>query len=193
LSEEDSFRTLIRRVRDGDAQAAAELVRRYEPAIRLTVRVRLTDPRLRRVLDSMDICQSVFGSFFARVASGQYNLDTPDQVKQLLTTMAWNKLQNHQEKQKARRRDCRRLQDTPDADKKVVDPGSPPDEIVISRELLEEIRNRLTPEERYLAEQRAMGHSWKEIAAAVGGQPNALRMQHKRALDRVLRELGLEE
>src|SRR5262245_23610315 len=55
-----SFDELMRRVRAGDEQAAADLVRRYEPAIRRAVRVRLRDPQLRRLLDSIDICQSVF-------------------------------------------------------------------------------------------------------------------------------------
>ena len=33
-SGNEGFQVLLRRVRDGDGQAAAELVRRYEPAIR---------------------------------------------------------------------------------------------------------------------------------------------------------------
>jgi hypothetical protein len=36
-----------------------------DPAIRRVVRVRLQDRQLRRLLDSMDICQSVLGNFFA--------------------------------------------------------------------------------------------------------------------------------
>ena len=51
MSLDESFRDLICRVRAGDEQAAYELVRRYEPAIRVAVRVRLSDPGLRRVLD----------------------------------------------------------------------------------------------------------------------------------------------
>ena len=68
-------------------QAAAELVRHYEPAIRRAVRVRLVDTRLNRLLDSMDICQSVMASFFVRAALGQYELNTPDQLLRLLATM----------------------------------------------------------------------------------------------------------
>src|SRR5262249_31237363 len=49
----------LRRVRAGERAAAAELVRRYEPQIRLEVRLRLRDRRLRRLFDSTDICQSV--------------------------------------------------------------------------------------------------------------------------------------
>jgi DNA-directed RNA polymerase specialized sigma24 family protein len=51
----------------------------------------------------------------------------------------------------------------------------------------------LTAEEQHLAEQRALGHSWKEIAAAVGSEPNTVRMRLSRALDRVTQELGLED
>ncbi len=78
------------RVRQGDEQAAEELVRRYEPEIRLEVRgwLRLRNPGLRRVFDSMDICQSVLASFFARAAVGDFDLDEPPQLIRLLVGMA---------------------------------------------------------------------------------------------------------
>src|SRR5438477_459861 len=72
LSEHPSFEEFIRRIRSGDQQAAVELVRRYESAIRLEVRLHMSDPNLRRCFDSVDICQSFLGSFFVRVAAGQY-------------------------------------------------------------------------------------------------------------------------
>src|SRR6266480_4019842 len=110
MSDELSFRDLIGRVRKGEQSAAAELVRRYEPAIRRAVRFRLTDPRLRRTCDSMDVCQSVLLSFFVRAASGQYDLDSPEQLLRLLTTMARNKLISQVHKHGAARRDYHRLQ-----------------------------------------------------------------------------------
>jgi hypothetical protein len=57
---DSGFSDFIRRVRRGDERAAEELVERYGPAIRRVVRVRLRDPRLQRLMDSGDICQSVF-------------------------------------------------------------------------------------------------------------------------------------
>lgn len=87
-SDSESFRALIARVRAGDEQAAAELVQHYEPAIRRAARVRLVDTRLNRLLDSIDICQSVMASFFVRTALGQFELNTPDQLLRLLATMA---------------------------------------------------------------------------------------------------------
>ena len=56
------------------------------------LRVRLVDTRLNRLLDSMDICQSVLASFFVRAALGQYELETPEQLLKLLATMTRNKL-----------------------------------------------------------------------------------------------------
>src|SRR6516225_793826 len=108
------FADLIRRVRAGEEEAAADLVRRYEPAIRRVVRVHLRDPRLRRVLDSMDICQSVLATFFVRANLGQYELDTPDSLLKLLATIARNKLSNQAARQHAARRDHRREQSLSD-------------------------------------------------------------------------------
>jgi hypothetical protein len=41
MPSDPPFAEFIHRIRQGDEQAAAELVRRYEPAIRLEVRMRL--------------------------------------------------------------------------------------------------------------------------------------------------------
>jgi RNA polymerase sigma factor (sigma-70 family) len=193
MSEQESFRELIRRVRSGDAEATTELVRRYEPAIRLAVHVRLTDPGLRRFLDSMDICQSVLMSFFVRAAAGQYELETPEHLLKLLTTMARNKLISQAHKQRAARRDYRRLQHDVSDGRDVIDSSPEPSQVVADQEILHELRSRLTAEERQLAELRALDRSWKEIAAEVGGEPNTLRMRLTRALDRVTHELGLED
>jgi hypothetical protein len=58
-ADASSFREFIQRLRAGDPEAAAPLVR-----------VRMSDPRARRFLDSVDICQSVWAAFFVRVTGG---------------------------------------------------------------------------------------------------------------------------
>jgi RNA polymerase sigma factor (sigma-70 family) len=193
MSEEVPFRDLIQRVRAGDTQAAADLVRRYEPTIRLVVRRRLTSPGLRRVLDSMDICQSVLASFFVRAALGQYELGTPEQLLKLLAVMARNKVRNHALHQGAARRDYRRVRDAGPEEREFVDPGRGPSQVVADQELLREVRRRLSAEEQQLAEQRSLGRSWPEIAAEVGGSPDGLRMRLNRAIERVSQELGLAD
>jgi len=193
MAEETTFADFLRRIRDGDEAAAAELVRRYESAIRVEVRMRLDDPRFHRVLDSMDVCQSVLASFFVRAASGQYDLQRPEQLVALLVTIARNKAIRAVRRQRAQRRDDRRH---------VVLSGSSPDlasaepsasRIVSGRELLAEVRSRLSEEERRLADLRAEGRQWAAIASEVGGTPQARRKQLARAIDRVSIEIGLED
>src|SRR5262245_2798467 len=110
MSDQPSFTELIRRVRGGDAEAAAEIVRRYEPEVRRAIRLRLTDTGLRRVFDSMDICQSVLGNFFVRAAAGQFELEQPEKLLRLLVEMARNKLHDQVSYHQAARRDQRRLE-----------------------------------------------------------------------------------
>ena len=187
------FEDLIRRVRGGEEEAAAELVRRYEPAIRRVVRVHLHDPGLRRVLDSADICQSVLATFFVRANLGQYELDSPASLLKLLATIARNKLTNQAHRQRAGRRDYRRAQILGDQGGKLRSPQSDVTEQAAAREMLAKVREYLTDDERDLAERRGRGDSWAEIAAATGGSAEALRKKLTRALDRVLQRLGLDE
>lgn len=194
MPDDESFRTLLCRVRAGDQEAAAKIVRQYEEAIRRAVRLRLTDPRLRQELDSMDICQSILANFFVRAAVGQFDLADPGQLLKLLTTMVRNKIINHGRRIRAQRRDRRRLQaGGSDALDFVADSGESPSQIVAGRELLDEARRRLSPEERYLAEQRGLGRPWDELGAELGKSPEALRKQLQRAIDRVAAELGFED
>ena len=190
--EVEQFRTLLARVRAGDAEAAALLVSEYEPAIRRYVRVHLTDARLRRVLDTMDICQSVLANFFVRVAAGQFDLGEPEHLLRLLASMARNRLLNHARDQRAARRDNRR-QTTGDALELTQDPGPSPSRLASGKELLEAVRNRLDPQERGLLERRMRGQDWAEIAVGLGGSAEALRKKLARALDRAGRTLGLDE
>jgi RNA polymerase sigma-70 factor (ECF subfamily) len=192
VAEELPFLELVRRVRAGDEAASAELVRRYEPAIRIAVRARLTDPGLRRLFDSLDICQSVLANFFVRATAGEFELCRPEQLIQLLATMARNRVTDHALKQQAARRDYRRNERTAGDDIEFVDPGPGPSDEAFLRELLQAFQSRLSPEERKLADQRALGRSWADIAAEFGGTSDALRMQLDRAVNRVTRKLGLE-
>lgn len=192
MSDEVSFQELIARVRRGDERAAADLVRRYEPAIRRAVRFRLTDPKLRRTCDSMDICQSVMLSFFVRAASGQYDLESPEQLLKLLTTMARNKLLNQARQNQAACRDNRLVSDDI-ADHELIAPTPGPPEQVEAKDLLQEVHRRLDPEERQLVDLRNQGHDWNTIAKTVGGSAVSLRQKLHRALARLSQEFGLEE
>ncbi len=194
MSDSETFLDLLQRVRAGDQSAASELVRQFEPELRRAVRVRLSDPRLRRVIDSVDVCQSVLANFFVRVSVGEFDLRQPEQLLHLLMVMVRNKLRDKARRQQAVKRDQRRLDARAEADLDGLPGREPtPAQVAEWRDLLAEVRRLLTDEERFLADQRALGREWAEIAAGLGARPDALRKQLTRALDRVVAQLGLEE
>jgi RNA polymerase sigma-70 factor (ECF subfamily) len=190
----DEYTSFIRRVRAGDERAAEELVRRYEPEIRLEIRVwlRVRDPRLRRVFDSMDVCQSVLASFFVRAAVGDFDLDEPQQLIRLLVGMARNKLSEHVKHHQRDRRDVRRTAAVDPGEYVPAAAGETPSQVVAGRELLQKFRALLSEEEARLADLRASGLDWSAVAARLGGTPEARRKQLARAVERVGNDLGLD-
>jgi RNA polymerase sigma-70 factor (ECF subfamily) len=192
MADDSTFADFLRRIRAGDEQAAAELVRRYESAVRVEVRMRLGDSRLRRVLDSMDVCQSVMASFFVRAAAGQYDLERPEQLVRLLVTIARNKVAYQVRRQQAQRRDQRREVAVDPRGREPAGDEPSPSRVASGRELLAQLRQQLTPDELRVADLRAEGREWAEVAAVLGGTAQARRKQLARALDRVAARIGLE-
>jgi RNA polymerase sigma factor (sigma-70 family) len=194
-TDADSFTALFARVRARDPRATAEFVRQYEPQLRRKVRnwLRLHYPYLCNVLDSVDVCQSVLAGFLLRVALGQYDLERAEDVWNLLVVMSRRRLRQHARDQTAARRDARRRQEAASGVLEAAAQGPSPSQEANARELLQAVRQRLTAEEWAVAERRIEGCSWAEAAAALGGTADARRMQLARALDRVARDLGLEE
>jgi hypothetical protein len=192
MPENDDFQDLIRRVRANDQTAATAFVRMYEPAIRRAARIRAVDPRLSPILDSVDVAQSVFTSFFVRAALGQYDLDGPQQVLSLLVSMSRKKLADLARRHAALRRDYRRSE--PGLQERLQSAGrDDPGDQVCTEELVREFRKRLTPLERELADRRAGGENWGAIGAARGESGEALRKQFDRAVQRISQDLGLDE
>ena len=107
-------------------------------------------------------------------------------------TIARNKVASQARRQQAQRRDQRR---DVAVDREGWEPAGSepsPSRVVSGRELLAELRRRLTPEELRVADLRAEGRQWAEIAAALGGTAQARRRQLARALDRVAAQVDLE-
>jgi hypothetical protein len=191
MSDAEAFRDLLSRIRAGDQRAAAELFHQFEPQLRLEIRLRLRDPRLRRLVDDGDVCQSVMLSFFVRTRLGQYDVAEPGELVRLLAGMARNKVAAQARKHGAARRDFRRAERLDGAEPAAA--GDTASQIVAGAELLREFRGRLSEEERRMADLRADGRAWAEVAAELGGAADARRVQFQRAVDRVARALGLEE
>jgi RNA polymerase sigma factor (sigma-70 family) len=187
-----AFQELIRRVRHGDEQAAVALVLGFEPVLRRHVRLLLTDPRLREVLDSIDICQSVLGNFFVRAASGQFDLEHPAQLARLLSAMARNRILNHA-RSAAHRQKTNTVNAAPQQLEDLPEPGPGPARQVSGRELLRRVEEALSDAERDILGRRQAGQTWEQIAEGLGEKPDTVRRRHTRAIDRVARDLGLDD
>lgn len=188
MLNDTEFSELMRRIRRGEQEAARQLVESYEPEIRRAARLRMTDPQLRRLVDSIDICQSVFGRFFKNASDGTFDLQKPEQLLALLTTMTRNRVIDEHRRNRSQKRfaDPSALQlDTTT----LPDDRKGPKTAMAEKELLSEVRSRLRPEELVVADLRNAGHSWDEVAANLNDSPEALRKRLDRAILRVRNEM----
>jgi DNA-directed RNA polymerase specialized sigma24 family protein len=191
MSDRATFQELLDRVRAGDQVATTELVRRYEPAVRRTVRIRLVDTRLLRALESTDVCQSVMKSFLTPAALERHQLESPEDLLKLLGRMTRNKVADRVRRERAVRRDYRRLVAggvPPDRPA----PGRTPSHVVASRELYERAKKYISADEMQIWELREAKFDW-EIAGQLGGTGEAARKKLERAFKRVRRALAKEE
>src|SRR5437763_633062 len=91
MAEGDRSPDAVRGFRDGDALAAEALFSLY--AWRLTrVAERHLSNGLAGRLDSEDVVQSVFRTFFRRSAAGEFRIDTTAQLWRLLVTITLRKV-----------------------------------------------------------------------------------------------------
>ena len=193
MNLDELFADFIARIRSGDQSAAEELVRTYEPVVRRAIRLSMTDRRMDRLFDSVDISQSIWSSFFVRVAAGQFDLENPSQLTNLLMGMAKKKLAFQSRRNRYQKRDVARTDDAGASIESVSDKHSSPSDCVSAKELLAKLQSSLTGEERQISELRQTGLAWEEIATTIGGTAQARRMQLDRAADRVIGQLGLDE
>jgi RNA polymerase sigma-70 factor (ECF subfamily) len=192
MPTDNTFAEFLRRIRAGDDEAAAELVRRFEPVIRREVRLRLSDPALFGLFDSGDFCQSVLLSFFVRASLGQYELNRPEDLRNLLVRMARNKVADRLRQLRRQPADGRRERAASVEGMELAEREPGPERVAAARDLLRAVLTGLPEPERRLAELRMAGHTWPQIAAAVGAGADACRKQLTRALNHVLEQLGLE-
>ena len=177
------FRKLIAGVREGDQEAAARLVADFEPYLLRVIRMRLDGGHLRSMFDSEDIWQSVLARFFASARNGEFQLETPTDLVNLLATMARNNLTS---KWRANRGGV----DEISARRNDLIAAADPENEVERMDLAAAIRARLSVEEMWLFDQhKVLGRSWESIGREMQKSPDELRMRLARALARVRRQM----
>ena len=184
------FDELVLRASGRDEVAAAELIRRFEPDLRRLIRSAMTDRGLRRLLDTVDVSQSVLAAFFVRLRAGGYRAIGPRQLASLLELMARHEVIDQARRQRAARRGGGAIQ----LGEWRADPAArdrEPGDCLADRELLEIVRTRMAEADRELLDSWLAGQSWAEIATRLGGGAEALRKRLGRAITEAAGRLGV--
>ncbi len=190
MVQDQAFAELFGRVKEGDSEAMSELVRLYEPEVRLAVRMMLTNAALRSQFDSADVSQSVLLRFCLKAREGKFELATPQQLVALLKKIAYNRFLNRLEYAEAQERDFRRVEGHDQRLGELFGRNAGPCTIAGWRDEHEQICRRFTDEEQELAERWAAGEAWNEIAGPERTNQDRLRHKLSAAFSRVAGQLS---
>ncbi len=99
--------SLVRSIRDGDGDAASDLFERYVAKLDKLAGRQLAGELSGR-LDTEDITQSVFRTFFRRIGQGQYDVPEGETIWKLLAVITLNKIRSVGSYHRAAKRDIRK-------------------------------------------------------------------------------------
>ena len=175
-----SDHSLLRRFRRGQNDGPTLLYLRYAQRLR-ALAASQASPDLGARLDPEDIVQSVFRTFFRRVAEGQYDVPEGEEIWKLLLVIALNKIRAVGAHHRAARRDVRQTAAGAPYER-ALDSASGRDEadLTILRMVVDEILDALPEAHRPIVELRIEGYEVAEIAGKV--------RRSKRTVERVLQE-----
>jgi len=174
---EVSDRSLVRRLRKGSSDAATQLYLRYAQRLRLLSQTKCSRDLAARV-DSDDIVQSVFRTFFRRVEKGDYDVPDGEDLWNLFLVIGLNKIRATGQFHRAAKRDVRATagNDGIDLAAEDVDKTS----LSILQMTIDEVLNELSPTHRDIIHLRIEGHEVASIAERIG--------RSKRSVERILQE-----
>ncbi|MBY0522203.1 MAG: sigma-70 family RNA polymerase sigma factor [Gemmataceae bacterium] len=194
MAPDRSFDELMRRLRAGDAAAAAQVFECFAQRLVGLARGRLgrLGRQVRRTIDPEDVLQSVFRSFFARQAAGQFQFDGWESLWGMLVLLTVRKCGRKARHLQAARRDLRRdAAGADDLEKPLEWEGlarePSPAEAAALTDLVEELLRRSPESERPILLLSLEGYSQLEISDRVGCTERTVRRVLTRVRDRLQR------
>ena len=142
-------------------------------------------------LDPDDIAQSVWRCFFTSLVGGEVVFREANEVAAFLIRLTRNRIETQFRKHHAIKRDIRKTVNSHTFDDQ-PNPSTKPDYFVSTIEFLQAVLERMTPEERHIAQRREEGATWEQLAIELCLTPEALRKRHTRMAQRILGELDPE-
>ena len=184
---DESFRSLLEQAQAGDQDALKRLIERYESKIRIVVRSRL-GPLLRPYLDSVDVIQSVHRSMMSGLAQGKFEIESPQNLVALATTMVRAKISTQWRRHKRQIRDCSSETDRPEPGN-----GDPLDQLIYNDEM-QRLLEELPEVDCQVIRLRSEGLSTADAARKLGLPANVVRVRLSRIRKRLLeKQVDLEQ
>lgn len=173
---------LLKRASQGDSQALAELLARYERRLQLAARALVGQP-IRHVVDSQDLVQSVHRAMLPGLQEGRYAFECEEQLIGLAITVLRHKVIRTAQRSKTK------SSDTPLPEPVTLDQ---PDHAAVADETLQQILDSLEPIDQRIVEMRIAGCETAEIATAISTSAAIVRARLSR-LRQALRARGLDQ
>ena len=191
----DSFHEFLTRLQARDGDAARELSPRFTGQLIALARRRLDGP-LRHKVDSEDVVQSTYKSFFRRYGEGDLDFANWNSLWGLLTLITLRKCADRVAYHRAERRDAaREVSAPPDSVG-----GAPrcealgreptPDQAAVLTETVERLLAGLDVDERPIVELSLQGHSTREISEQLDVPERTVRRVRERIRRRLERAQG---
>ncbi|MCX7421543.1 MAG: sigma-70 family RNA polymerase sigma factor [Planctomycetia bacterium] len=173
-----SDRSLVRRLRTGSQDAATQLYLRYAKRLHALSRAKCS-PDLAARVDSDDIVQSVFRTFFRRVGKGEYDVPDGEELWKLFLVIGLNKIQTVGTFHRAAKRDVRSSLggDVLDHAAEAAEETDATSLSVLQMSI-DEVLGELSPSHRDIIQLRIEGHEVAAIAEQLG--------RSKRSVERIL-------
>ncbi len=175
---ESSDRTLLRRFRTGEPDAATELYVRYADRLQALAQAQ-TSEQLSSRFDPEDVVQSVFRTFFRRASEGLYDVPPGEQLWQLLLVLALNKVRALGVHHRAQKRDVGRTAGSPGLDAYRGARDETPMHVLSM--VIDEVVGELPEIQQQMIQLRIEGHEVSQIAERT--------QRSKRSVERVLQKL----
>lgn len=168
VGTEPSDRSLLRRVRQGSDDAATQIYLRYVHRLRALTRAQCSG-QLAHLVDSEDIVQSIFGSFFRGAGQGYYDVPAGEELWRLFVVIALNKIRAKGNYFRAAKRDVRLTVQCEEVPERDLPHGTASGEdLNFLRLSVEEALAKLPPQHKQVVTLRIEGHEVAEIAGRTG-------------------------
>ena len=175
---ESSDRTLLRRFRTGEPDAATELYVRYADRLQALAQAQTSD-QLSSRFDPEDVVQSVFRTFFRRASEGFYDVPPGQQLWQLLLVLALNKVRALGVHHRAKKRDVGRTAGSAGLEAYRGARDETPMRVLSM--VIDEVVGELSAVQQQMIQLRIEGHEISQIAEQT--------QRSKRTVERVLQKL----